>query len=133
MSVLDNAEANRLLEAIVGKNTYPATSAPLKMRLNTAVGSDSAAGTEVTPSGGYTAGGQAVTTWNPAASRQITNSTVVSYPNMPAATVTSVDFYDSAGTPVRKLYGALGSSKVVAVGDTLSFAAGSITIGFQPG
>jgi hypothetical protein len=128
MAVLDTSEANRLLEAIVGKTTYPATTGPVKMRLNTAVGSDSAAGTEVT-GGSYAA--LPITSWNAAASRAITNVTAPSYTGMPACTVTSVDFYDQAGTPVRKVYGNLGGSKVVAAGDTLSFAAGAISIAFS--
>lgn len=128
MSVLDTAEANRYLEALVGKTTYSATTGPIKVRLCTAVGSDGSPGTEVT-GGGYTAGGQAVTTWNAAASRQITNNTVVSYTNMPVATVTSVEGYDSAGSPVRKFYGNLASSRTTASGDTLSFAASAIVLG----
>jgi hypothetical protein len=128
MPVLDTAEANRYLEALVGKTTYPATVAPIKVKLCTAVGSDAAAGTEVA-GGGYTAGGQAVTTWNAAATRQITNNTVVSYTNMPVATVTSIDATDSTGSPVRKFYGNLAASRTTASGDTLSFAAGAIVLG----
>jgi hypothetical protein len=128
MSVLDTAEANKYLEALVGKTTYSATVSPIKIRLCTAVGSDGAAGTEVT-GGGYTAGGQAVTTWNAAATRQITNNTVVSYTNMPVATVTSVEGYDSTGSPVRKFYGSLAASRTTASGDTLSFAAAAIVLG----
>jgi hypothetical protein len=129
MAVLDTAEANRLLEAIVGRTAYTATVGPLKMRLTTVTGTDAAAGTEVT-GGSYIAGGQPVTTWNAAASRAITNSTALSYTGMPASTVTGVDFYDQAGTPVRKLYGNLGASKTVAAGDTLSFASGAISASF---
>lgn len=128
MPVLDNGEANRLLEAITGRTTYPATTGPLKMRLNTAAGSDSAAGTEVT---GGTYSAQAITTWNAAASRAITNNTPLSYTLMPACTVTSADFFDSNGSPVRKMYGNLGSPKVVAAGDTLSFAAAAISAAFS--
>jgi hypothetical protein len=128
MAVLDTAEANKYLEALVGKTTYTATVAPIKIKLCTAVGSDAAAGTEVA-GGGYVAGGQAVTTWNAAASRQITNNTVVSYTNMPVATVTSVDATDSTGSPVRKFYGTLAASRTTASGDTLSFAAAAIVLG----
>lgn len=128
MPVLDTTEANKYLEALVGKTTYTATVAPIKVKLCTAVGSDAAAGTEVT-GGGYTAGGQAVTTWNAASSRQITNNTVVSYTNMPVATVTSVDATDSTGSPVRKFYGTLSAPRTTASGDTLSFAAAAIVLG----
>ncbi len=128
MSVLDTTDCNKLLEAIVGKTTYSATVAPIKIKLCTAVGSDASAGTEVT-GGGYVAGGQSVTTWNAAASRQITNNTVVNYTNMPVATVTSIDATDSTGSPVRKFYGTLSASRTTASGDTLSFAAAAIVLG----
>lgn len=128
MAVLDTTEANRYLEALVGKTTYTATTAPIKLDLCTAVGSDSAAGTKVT-GGGYAVQTIAAAGWNNAASRQITNNGTVSYTNMPAATVTSVDATDSAGTPQRKFYGNLASSRTTASGDTLSFAASAIVLG----
>lgn len=133
MPVLDTSEANRLLEAIVGKTTYSATTSPLKMRLCTTTGTDSSAGTEVT-GGSYVAGGNSVATWGTAASRSIANATAVTYTGMPAVTtpgVQGVDFYDSAGSPVRKLYGNLGTAKIVAAGDTLTFAIGAITVAFS--
>lgn len=128
MPVLDTAEANKYLEALTGRTVYAATVAPIKIKLCTAVGSDAAAGTEVA-GGGYTAGGQGVTTWNAAASRQITNNTIVQYTNMPVATVTSIDATDSTGSPVRKFYGTLAASRTTASGDTLSFAAAAIVLG----
>ena len=128
MAVLDTTEANAYLEAMVGKTTYPATTAPIQLNLCTAVGNDTTAGTLVT-GGGYAVQTIAAAGWNPAASRQITNNGVVSYTNMPVATVTSVDAKDSNGTPKRKFYGALASSRVTASGDTLSFAASAIVLG----
>jgi hypothetical protein len=128
MAVLDTTEVNAYLEAMVGKTTYPATTAPIKLDLCTAVGSDSAAGTKVT-GGGYAVQTIAGAGWNTAASRQITNNGIVSYTNMPVATVTSVDATDSAGTPKRKFYGNLSSSRTTASGDTLSFAASAIVLG----
>jgi hypothetical protein len=128
MSVLDTTDCNKLLEAIVGKTTYSATVAPIKIKLCSAVGTDAAAGTEIS-GGSYTAGGQSVTTWNAAASRQITNNTVLNYTNMPAVTVTSIDATDSTGSPVRKFYGTLSASRTTALGDTLSFAAAAIVLG----
>jgi hypothetical protein len=125
MAVLDTAEANRIWEAVVGKTTYPATTAPLRQRLYTVVGTDSATGTEVT-GGSYAS--QAVTTWNAAASRAISNNTGTSFTGMPAVGgggVVATEFWDSAGTPVRKMWGLLATAKVVAAGDTVSFAGGT--------
>lgn len=128
MAVLDTGEANAYLEALTGKTTYTATVSPIKLDLCTAVGSDGAAGTKVT-GGGYAVQTIAAAGWNNAASRQITNSGVVSYTNMPVATVTSVDATDSTGTPRRKFYGNLAASRTTASGDTLSFAAAAIVLG----
>jgi hypothetical protein len=128
MAVLDTTEANRYLEALVGKTTYTATVAPIKLDLCTAVGSDTVAGTKVT-GGGYALQTIAAAGWNAAATRQITNNGIVSFTNMPVATVTSVDATDSAGTPQRKFYGNLAASRTTASGDTLSFAASAIVLG----
>lgn len=122
MSVLDTAEANRIWEAVVGKTTYPATTGPLKQRLYTVIGTDTTEGTVVS-GGSYAA--QVVTTWNAAATRAISNNTGTSFTAMPACTVVATEFWDQAGTPVRKIWGALASNKVVAAGDTVSFAGGT--------
>jgi hypothetical protein len=126
MAVLDTAEANRYLEALVAKTAYPTLAPPIKLDLCTAVGSDAAAGTKVT-GGGYVVQTIAAASWNAAASRQITNNGVVQYTNMPVATVTSVDATDN--TPTRKFYGNLAASRTTASGDTLSFAASAIVLG----
>lgn len=121
-AVLDDTLANQVWEAIVGKTTLPATTGPLKQRLYTVAGSSASAGTEVT-GGSYAQ--QSVTTWNSAASRAISNNTGTSFTGMPACTVVWTEFWDSAGTPVRKICGPLASNKVVAAGDTVSFAGGT--------
>lgn len=126
MAVLDTGEANRYLEALVAKTAYPTLAPPIKLDLCTAVGTDAAAGTKVT-GGGYAVQTIAAAGWNSAASRQITNNSVVSYTNMPVATVTSVDATDN--TPTRKFYGTLAASRTTASGDTLSFAASAIVLG----
>jgi hypothetical protein len=128
MAVLDTGEANAYLEALVGKTTYTATVAPIKLDLCTAVGTDAAAGTKVS-GGGYALQTIAAAGWNAAASRQITNNGIVSFTNMPVAVVTSVDATDSTGTPRRKFYGNLAASRTTASGDTLSFAASAIVLG----
>ena len=47
--------------------------------------------------------------------------------NMPAATITAIELWDSAGTPVRKWYGLLTASKTTNSGDTFTIASGSLT------
>lgn len=114
---------NQLLDALVGAASYTVTT-PIKLALVTANGSDSAAGTEVT-GGSYA---RQTIAWTAASSGEIHNSAVINFTGMPAATVVGIEVYDSAGTPKRLAYGALTSSKTTASGDTLQFAASSISL-----
>lgn len=118
------AESNRLLDASLGTAAYTAPTGPMKLALSTTTGTNTAAGTEVS-GGSYT---RQTITFNAASSGSATNSNAISFVGMPAATVTGVEIYDSAGSPRRSWVGALASSKTVGVGDTLSFAASSITL-----
>lgn len=120
---LTNTAENKMLDALVGTASYSANT-PIKLALVTAAGSDSAAGTEV--SGGSYA--RQTITFNSAASGSIDNASAVSFANMPTCTVVGIELWDSAGTPVRLAYGSLTSNKSLTSGDTLEFAAGSITL-----
>lgn len=120
---LTNTAENKMLDALVGTASYSANT-PIKLALVTAAGSDSAAGTEV--SGGSYA--RQTITFNSAASGSIDNASAVSFTNMPTCTVVGIELWDSAGTPVRLAYGSLTSNKSLTSGDTLEFAAGSITL-----
>lgn len=111
------------LNPALGAPTRPTS--PLKLRLMTANGSDSAAGTEVT-GGSYAA--QSVTIGSSSAGSSVTNSADVVYASMPACTVTGVEIWDSAGSPVRIWYGALSANKTVSSGDTFTITAGSLTL-----
>ncbi len=118
------AEGNRLLDASLGTASYTAPTTPMKLALETATGANSAAGTEVT-GGSYA---RQTITFNAASGGSATNSNSITYTAMPAATVTGVEIYDSNGTPRRAWVGALTASKTVASGDSLSFAAASVTV-----
>jgi len=48
---------------------------------------------------------------------------------MPAATITAIELWDSAGTPARKWFGALTANKTTNLGDTFTIASGSLTAG----
>lgn len=121
-NLTDLAE-NALLDHLVGTASLTITT-PIKLALVTATGTDAAAGTEVT-GGSYA---RQTITFSAASSGQIANNAVISFTNMPACTVTGIDVYDSNGTPKRLFYGPLTASKTVAAGDTLQFAASSITL-----
>lgn len=121
---LVTAEADRLLNASLNGTAYTAPTTPMKLALATTASTASAAGTEVT-GGSYARQTIAFTT---SAGSGVSNSGAVTYTNMPAATTTHVDVYDSAGTPRRGWFGALTASKTTASGDTLSFAIGAVTV-----
>lgn len=120
-------EASRLLDASLGTAAYTAPTAPMKLALETATGTNAAAGTEVV-GGSYA---RQNITFGAAASGVASNSNAITFTAMPAATVTGLEIYDSAGSPRRAWVGALTASKTVAAGDSLSFAVGSITITLQ--
>lgn len=117
------AESSRLLDASFGTAAYVAPTTPMKLALLTAAGSNTAAGTEVT-GGGYARQNLVM---GAASAGVASNTNSIAFTNMPAATVTAVDIYDSAGSPRREWTGALGASKTTGAGDTLSFAAAAVS------
>lgn len=132
MPALNQAHANNILDASLGNSsvaqTFTASTMPIKCRLMTANGSGTANGTELATSAGYTAGTGAPTASFAAASAGSKASNAdVTVTNMPAATIVGVELWDSAGTPVRKWYGALTASKTTNAGDTFTIASGSLT------
>ena len=131
MANVDQAEAKRLLDASFGVATFTAPTTPMKLALSTAATSSTSAGTEVT------GGSYARQTFTPRAASNsgslggTTNNGIISFTNMPAATVSDGNIYDSNATPRRCWYGALSVSRTTSAGDTLSFAdsAVSVTLG----
>jgi hypothetical protein len=128
MAALVQVHANNIIDASVGTTTFVATVTPLKCRLMTAIGSATAAGTELATSGSYVAAtGLSPATMASAASGSAASSVALTQTNMPAATITAVELWDSAGTPLRKWYGALTANKTTNAGDTFTIASGSLT------
>lgn len=129
MSNIVAVEANNQLQASLALATYTATTSPVRIRLMTANGSASAAGTELTSGGSYVAGtGQSLTAaLGTASGGSVTTTSAVVFSNMPACTIVGIEIWDSAGTPVRKWFGTI-TSTVVAAGNTLQFNSGSISI-----
>lgn len=112
--------------------TWAALTTGNKLRLFSTTPSATGGGTELSTSGGYTAGGQAVTMGAAtAATPSVSSNGSVSWTNMPAATTAGIDITDSAGTPVAIEFGALTASKTTASGDTLTFSAAAITSSLQ--
>lgn len=123
---LDRTKANNLLDGIHAVAAFTAVTSPIKIRLMTAVGSATANGTELATGGSYVAATGITVTWD-AASAGSANNQACSQTNMPAATITGIETWDSNATPKRQELGTLTASRTTSSGDTLSFAAAAIT------
>lgn len=121
-NLTDTAE-NRTLDWLT-QNSPTAPTGALKVRLMTANGSDSAAGTEVT-GGSYA---PQTVTFGAASGGATSNSGALTYTGMPACTVVGVEIWDSAGTPIRWWHGALAASKTINAGDTFTIPAGDLDL-----
>ena len=121
---LPTAIANKVVDHVDGVATFTAPTTPLKVRLYTTTGTASAAGTEV--SGGSYA--QQSVTFGSSSAGSASNSGAVTFSNMPACTVTGVEVYDSAGTPLRLWWGPLAANKVMNAGDTFQFDVGALSV-----
>lgn len=126
---LDQAEANRLLEASLGKATYTAPTTPMMVRLMSTNGTASANGTEVANAGGSAYAAQNITAATPTGGTNgsISNNTAVTCTNMPAITTVGIEIW-SSGTPRRHMWGALTTAKTTALGDSLTFSAASLVL-----
>jgi len=125
-NLTDGAEA-RFLNWLTG-NTTTAPTLPLKLRLMTANGSDSAAGTEVANGGGSAYTPQTVAFSPASGTTTAVNSADVVFTNMPAATIVGVEIWDSAGTPFRWWWGAATANKTTNLGDPLTVLAGALVL-----
>lgn len=127
MAALDQAEANRLANASLKGVAYVAPTTPTRLALYTVAGTAAATGTELTAGAGTYARQDLSTTALPTPTNGSTTSTAaVSYTNMPAATIVAVEIWDSNGTPRRAWFATI-TSKTTVLGDTITFASGSIT------
>jgi hypothetical protein len=130
MGAMVQVHANAVLDASTDQSgaSVRLTTGPLKCRLMTANGSATSAGTELTTGGGYTAPSTFSATFGAASAGTASNSAAVTITNMPAATIVGVELWDSAGTPLRKWWGALSANKTTNAGDTFSIAIASLTL-----
>jgi hypothetical protein len=105
---------------------------PFHLRLMTAQGSNSSNGTEMTTEFGYTLLGATLGTTFCAAPSGGTqsNSNSVSWSATGTwPTITAIEIWDTAGTPLRWLQGSLTSSITGVVnGDTVQFASAAVTL-----
>lgn len=129
---IDQTRANKALDGYApnsGTTTMGADTitGPLHMRLMTANGSDTAAGTELATSGGYTAGGSALAFAAAATGSKATNAGV-SWTNMPSTTLTGMEEWDTSATPLRIMWAPWSAGNiVVGAGNTFTVASGNLT------
>lgn len=128
-NLTDVAEA-RTLNWLTG-NTTTAPTLPLSVRLMTANGSDSAAGTEVTNAGGSTYAAQTAAFPTATGTTQTANSSDIVFANMPTVTVVGLEIWDSAGTPFRWWWGPSTASAPVTLGNTIRILAGQLVLTMQ--
>ena len=118
--------------ATVGTKTI---TAPIRVRLMTTNGSDTAAGTELASGGSYVNGNGAPTTggisidtnWAASSAKSKATNATVSQTNMPATTIVGVELWDTHATAQRIDWGSV-TSKTTQAGDTLSFTSGAISV-----
>lgn len=139
-NVSGNNLVNKLMQALYTSSTAftitPGTGGgsaftitpPFFLRLMTAQGSDTANGTELVATG-YTAGGSSLgsSAFGAPSAGVSTNSNAVSWTAGAAwSAVVAIEIWDSAATKLRYLQGSV-TSVTLANGNTLNFAAGSIS------
>lgn len=118
---LTDVVENELLDALVGTAVY-SVSTPIKLALVSSNGNDSSPGVEVV-GGSYS---RQTITFSAASGGTISNNATVTFGNMPTITVVGIELWDNAGK--RLAYGPLTASKSLSAGDTLQFAASSVTL-----
>ncbi|MGW4487838.1 phage tail fiber protein [Amycolatopsis sp. NPDC004368] len=121
-SGLKTAEAARLLNASIRGTAYVEPTGSSKLELVTTTPSASANGTPV--SGGSYAD-QTFTTSGDTSSASISNSAVIAFTGMPAATIVGANLKDSNASPRYSWYGTFGTAITTLAGDTISFAVGA--------
>lgn len=135
----DTGRAAAYLNHALNGASAPTITQPYKLRLMTAMGTgngnvNGTNGTELSASG-YTAGGSTLGASSPFGSFSTTspsqsNANAVSWNATGTwTTVVGIEIWDSAGTPLRWFQGPVTSNITGVVnGDTVQFAAGSITL-----
>lgn len=123
MAVLSLTAANRALDWLLG-GTPTAPVAPLRVALTTTVGTDAAPGTEVA-GGSYTRQTLAVAA---SVGKAASNSADLIWTGLPGGSITGIEIWDSAETPVRWWYGPLDTPREVLVADEFKIPPGALNL-----
>jgi len=127
MSFSDYLE-NALLDHLFGKAAY--TAPTIYVGLSTADPLDDGTGLAEPVGNGYARVATAATDWSAASSGVTTNATTITFPQATGlwGTVTHFALFDASTGGNLLASGALTTAKSPDVGDTPSFAAGSLTV-----
>ena len=124
MSLTNTAES-RVANWLTG-NTTVAPTLPLKLRLMTATGSDSAAGTEVA---GGTYAPQTIAFDSVSGGATPSNNALIRFEGLtPGTDIVALEIWDSAGTPIRWHWTAITGAPVDVTDGIVEFAVGAITM-----
>ena len=125
MAAMSDYLERKLLDHTLGTAAFTHPSQAY-LALHTADPTDAGSGAEV--SGGSYA--RQTIDFNAAAGTggAVTNSTAEDFTDMPACTVTHIGIWDASTSGNLLYHGAVSSSKTVASGDTISLAAGQLTV-----
>jgi hypothetical protein len=143
MAMTDQTAVNWILGAFFGitaTTTYtPGTGGPaaktitppFHLRLDTTAGTNTSAATEMTTEYGYTAGGSSLGSAfaGTVASGAFTNANAVSWSVTGTwPTINGIEVWDNSGTAIRYLTSSITAITGPVNGDTVQFAAGSISV-----
>ena len=125
MAMFDQTQAGAILNAVLRQSTTASTTG-VKLRLGTSAPTATATMTELSSSG-YTTGGT-VMTFNAASAAATSNSSTASWTNGGSTwSLVGLEIWDTAGSPLRHLYGTwTGQPVSVANGNTFSAAAAGV-------
>lgn len=123
MGAIDQTDANNIINAQL-RNVAYTTVAATKIRLGTTAPTATSNMTELGGGSGYTTGGSTIT-WNAASAGATSNAGSVSWTNSGSTwSIVGLEIWDTAGTPLRHLYGSwTGQPVSVANGNTFQVAA----------
>jgi hypothetical protein len=128
-TILERARQTSLLASILNGTTWPVVPAGWKMRLTSTAPTVSAAGTELTGTG-YTAGGTAFTSQTVAAAATTLPVAALTWTNGSggAWSIVGLEIWDTAGTPLRWLWGLWNGQPVsVAISNTFQVAINGVS------
>lgn len=129
MGALDQTQSNLVLNGVLTGTTTGHSTTPMKVQLGSNTPSNTVNQTQLANGNGYTTGGLSCT-FAAATLGASSNTTVLTWTNTVGGwTINGIEIWDSAGTPLRWMYGTwIGAPISVAAGNTFQVASGGIAV-----